>query len=215
MKVSHKDHISIFDDVIDKEICENIIKSFDIYEKRNGSIYKDTYKKSGPISSMRRNDFSIFCTDEVLPEIYDFIDKIVRNCFLEYKKYFFQVESTIIDFREIKLQKTPIRGGFHDWHCEIGDVSSIDRCLVWMIYLNDIPEGEGQTDFLWQGIKVQPKAGRLVMWPAFFTHVHRGNPVYTHEKYVATGWGIYLDPNFDDFYIRDNEGLLHRNLDIE
>ena len=62
------------------------------------------------------------------------------------------------------------------------------RILAWTLYLNDIPEGEGETEFLWQATKVKPKAGLLCIFPASFTHTHRGNPVYSTNKYIATGW---------------------------
>lgn len=89
----------------------------------------------------------------------------------------------------VKVQRTPPKGGFHRWHAEQGpDTSSSSRCLVWMIYLNDTPEGEGTTEFLEQGLKVQPKQGTVVFFPAAWTHVHRGNPVYSCDKYIATGW---------------------------
>ena len=89
----------------------------------------------------------------------------------------------------VKVQKTEPKGGFHKWHTEQGvGRSSNARCLVWMIYLNDLPEGEGTTEFLEFGLKLQPKQGMLVLWPAGWTHTHRGNPVYTQNKYIATGW---------------------------
>ena len=33
----------------------------------------------------------------------------------------------------------------------------------------------------------------MLIWPAQFTHTHRGNPVYNCTKYVATGWIEYAD----------------------
>lgn len=89
----------------------------------------------------------------------------------------------------VKVQRTPPKGGFHRWHAEQGSTgSNASRCLVWMIYLNDTPDGEGTTEFLEQGVKVQPKQGTIVFFPASWTHTHRGNPVYTGNKYIATGW---------------------------
>lgn len=95
------------------------------------------------------------------------------------------------DFYSItcKVQKTPPKGGFHLWHSEQGaDSQNAARCLTWMIYLNDTPEGEGTTEFIEQGLQVQPKKGTVVLFPAAWTHTHRGNPVYTCNKYIATGW---------------------------
>ena len=32
------------------------------------------------------------------------------------------------------------------------------------------------------------KKGRIVIWPAGFPYVHRGNPPLKHEKYILTSW---------------------------
>jgi hypothetical protein len=208
MNVTHKDHISIIDGVIEKEICDKIIELYDLYDSVHGSLKSSSYGMSE--TSLTRNDTCIFCTEDLFPSIRNYINEVVHCCFDEYRKEFFQAESVSIDFNEVKLQKTPIRGGFHSWHAEVHDMATIERCMVWMIYLNDIPENEGETEFLWQKVRVQPKAGRVVLWPAFFTHVHRGNPVYTHPKYIATGWGVYADEYMDEIYFRDQRGFFHR-----
>lgn len=208
MNVTHKDHISIFDDVLDKETCDKIIELYDLYDSVHGSLQVSEYP--GNDTPLSRHDTSIFCNDDLFPEVRNYINEVIWNCYDVYKKEFFQIESVSIDFDEVKLQRTPIRGGFHSWHAEVSDVCSVDRCIVWMIYLNDVPENEGETEFLWQKLRVQPKRGRVVIWPAFFTHVHRGNPVYTHPKYIATGWGIYADDQIDQLYFRDEKGFLHR-----
>lgn len=209
--VEKKDHIMIFDDVVSKKNCNTIIKLFNLAEYSGHAIKGQRYDLG--LNSLKRNDFYLGTWD--LPTINDFVNTKVYECFDLYKTEFFQVESVNIEFEEVKLQRTPIRGGFHDWHCEIGNISTIERCLVWMLYLNDVPENEGETEFLWQKLRVKPKAGRIVMWPAFFTHVHRGNPVYSHSKYVATGWGIYTDPDFDKYYFRDDDGFCHRRIDTD
>lgn len=210
MNVKHIEHISIFDDALTKKECDKIIEIYELKSQIEPEISGGKYG-SDEMNPMVRKDGSHHTFD--LPGVRDLVNNKVEECYKIYKEHFFQVESVNISFNEVKLQKTPIRGGFHDWHCESGDIATIDRCIVWMVYLNDFPEGEGQTEFLWQGIKVQPKSGRLLIWPAFFTHVHRGNPVYSHPKYIATGWGIYTDPDFDKIYFKDETGYYHRILD--
>lgn len=209
MSTIHNEHISIFENALSKEECDKIIEIYELKSQISSGTTGQIY--SSGVNSMRRNDNSHHTWD--LPGVSNFILEKVQIYFELYKKHFFQVESVNIGFDEVKLQKTPIRGGFHDWHCEIGDISTIERCMVWMIYLNDLPDGEGQTEFLWQGIKVQPKCGTLLIWPAFFTHVHRGNPVYSHPKYIATGWGVYRDPDFEKYYFVDEQGFHHKRLD--
>ena len=92
-------------------------------------------------------------------------------------------------------------GGYYAFHSEqtglmAGDENNryLRRYLTYTLYLNDVPEGEGETEFLFQGYRHQPKKGDLVLFPAFFTHTHRGNPVYTTDKYIATGWMLWALP---------------------
>ena len=59
-----------------------------------------------------------------------------------------------------------------------------------MVYLNDVEEG-GETEFLYQQLKIKPSKGRVVIWPGSFTHLHRGNPPMS-TKYIATGWFAFI-----------------------
>jgi hypothetical protein len=59
-----------------------------------------------------------------------------------------------------------------------------------MIYLNDVTDG-GETEFPTQNIKFQPRAGDILIWPAYFTHPHHGITSRTQTKYILTGWYIF------------------------
>ena len=93
---------------------------------------------------------------------------------------------------KLKVQKTPPGGGFSVWHYEQG--SHIGECSrrwgVWMLYLNDVEDG-GKTDFIRQGVSLKPEQGSLVIWPAAYTHPHRGAPDLKEDKYIVTGWLQY------------------------
>ena len=56
-----------------------------------------------------------------------------------------------------------------------------------LLFLNDVDEG-GELEFLYQSKRIKPKAGTMVISPAFFTHTHRGNPPLSGEKYILNGW---------------------------
>jgi len=85
-----------------------------------------------------------------------------------------------------KFQRTRPGEGFHDWHYENGGDMPY-RKLVTMLYLNTVEEG-GETEFLYLHRRIQPLQGRLLIFPAGFTHTHRGNPPLRGEKYILTSW---------------------------
>ena len=87
---------------------------------------------------------------------------------------------------DIKIQETDIGQGYHIWHYESSDKNLSNRLLAFILYLNDVDEG-GETEFLYYPKRVKPKTGTVVLWPAAFTHAHRGNPPISNCKYILTG----------------------------
>ena len=84
--------------------------------------------------------------------------------------------------------------GFFAWHTErtcATDLVNISRHLVFMTYLNDVTDG-GETEFQLQALKVQPRKGLSLIWPADWTHTHRGVTSPTQEKFIVTGWFNYV-----------------------
>jgi hypothetical protein len=96
----------------------------------------------------------------------------------------------------INLQKYNPGGGYKTWHTErSGSLAPGGyRHLVFMTYLNDVND-QGETEFLHQKLKVKPKKGLTLIWPADWTHTHRGVPSPSEVKYIATGWYSFLDRN--------------------
>ena len=79
------------------------------------------------------------------------------------------------------------------------------RMLAWMIYLNDAVSG---TEFPYQEQTVTPKTGRTVIWPAGWTHPHKGVIPNEGLKYIATGWVYFLpkgEPRFDGHHPDENK----------
>jgi len=57
--------------------------------------------------------------------------------------------------------------------------------------LNDVEEG-GETEFLYLKKRFKPIRDRLLIFPAGFTHTHRGNPPLSGDKYILTGWVEFM-----------------------
>ena len=93
----------------------------------------------------------------------------------------------------IKIQFYNPGSGYSAWHTERG--SSIPpvstRHLVFMTYLNTVTD-QGGTEFLYQNIVTSAEQGKTLIWPADWTHTHRGVVSPTEEKYIITGWFNYI-----------------------
>lgn len=92
----------------------------------------------------------------------------------------------------IQAQKYPQgSGNYNYWHCEVFPMAphneQLHRTLLFMFYLNDVEEG-GETEFFYQNRAIKPKAGRMVIAPAYFTHTHRGCVPRSGDKYILTSW---------------------------
>jgi hypothetical protein len=187
IKITHNQFVGTYENVLSEEECKKIIELFEndlnnkIDSNGNTQFFRD---------KMERHDYQKFySSDNTSNLIVLKVNEILDKCIKLYAEEFWIVKQIKATSLKIKLQKTPPRGGYHVWHCEQGSLKEAqNRALVWTIYLNDIPDGEGETEFLWQGLRVKSKAGTVCIFPAAFTHTHRGNPVYSCDKYIATGW---------------------------
>ena len=81
--------------------------------------------------------------------------------------------------------------GYKRWHNERGEYQINQRALVFMTYLNDVPDGGGTEFAYYPELKVNAKKGLTLLWPTDFTHTHRG-VISQHEKYIITGWFHHL-----------------------
>ena len=88
------------------------------------------------------------------------------------------------------IQRTNSGEHYH-WHIDGGSHEFSHRQLVAIWYLNDVPGPGGETEFLFQDIKIKPEAGKLILFPPFWTHEHRGVILEQGAKYIATTWVVF------------------------
>jgi hypothetical protein len=112
------------------------------------------------------------------------------------KKWSLLPVSTSLSGFSWKIQKTVKGEGYHVWHAE-QSAEQMTRTLVWTVYLTDIDDDAGgETQFLYYPHSGKPKAGRIMIFPASFTHAHRGNIYWgSRPKYIATGWLYWNTPD--------------------
>jgi len=92
-------------------------------------------------------------------------------------------------FKDIgyNLQRT-LPGEYYHWHVDAGPGEFSSRQMVAIWYLNDVPGPGGETEFPLQEVLVRPAQGKLLLFPPFWTHVHRGVTLQSGVKYIATTW---------------------------
>lgn len=82
-------------------------------------------------------------------------------------------------------------GEYYHWHIDGGSHDFSQRQLVAIWYLNDVPGPGGETEFLFQDVKIKPEKGKLVLFPPFWTHEHRAATLNEGVKYIATTWIVF------------------------
>jgi len=90
------------------------------------------------------------------------------------------------------LQRT-LPGEYYHWHVDAGPGIFRERQLVAIWYLNDVPGPGGETEFPLQGFVIRPTQGTLLLFPPFWTHVHRGVTLEQGVKYIATTWICFAE----------------------
>jgi len=167
--------VGIYNNVVPVEFCKHLMDIAD----NSSFIYNRT-------TSMIK-DRQLVLDGFHAPSVKSLYENALTPCLLNYCSHYPYLSTFNFVSSAALLQVTePLGGGYHIFHAENVDWNVNDRVLAWMVYLNDIEEA-GETEFIYQGLRVKPKAGRVVIWPGSFTHLHRGNPP-SNTKYVVTGW---------------------------
>ena len=116
---------------------------------------------------------------------------------------FHSIARTMQKFREIfPFFKGPFKdmgyaiqrtkpGEYYHWHIDGGSHSFSHRQLVAIWYLNDVDGPGGETEFLHQHVTITPEEGKLILFPPFWTHEHRGVALEKGVKYLATTWVVF------------------------
>jgi len=171
--------------------CADLVQYID-YLDNNNLLFYDTEKLHQVDNKTINvnNGFNLDVTaasrisQQILPNM--------KICIDEYVNMFSLLQTSEFAVYDCKLKKIPPGGGFHSWHYENGSYISAPRSFVIQVYLNDEFDG-GETEFLYQNLREEAVTGDVIIFPAGFTHTHRGNPPIGGTKYIATTWAIVQD----------------------
>jgi hypothetical protein len=183
--------IGVYDNYVIEEECNKAIKLYEDQNKFNNTFNRKILERQ---SILQKQDHQFFAAihnidiwwEELKPMMHNF--NLALNHYIEYTGVADAFDVDSFHFTQLKIQKTLPTEGYHVWHLEHGKgFDSEARALAFAVYLNDIEDG-GETEFLHFSKRVKPKTGRIVIWPASFPYLHRGNPPLSGEKYILTSW---------------------------
>ena len=130
----------------------------------------------------------------------DGLEKELSRLFADFKKYELKKEviseyanwPTTYDWEEISIKKyeadseqgqTP--------HSDQFNIASAKRFLIFFGYLSDCDQGE--TEFPELNITIPPTKGSILLFPPFWTHIHKGCPPVRNHKYIIKSSLMYIN----------------------
>ncbi len=181
--------------------CERIIDYFNHDDRSHrgrvigaGDAYIDEIKQSTDLyihfGNMWCHESDNKYNEIILPAVQHAVNQWVES------HEFLATLPSFSTFESYNIQHYKDGEGYFGLHCECQPDKETDafvyRMGAWMIYLNDAESG---TEFPYQEIILEPKQGLCVVWPAYYTHPHKGVTPNRGDKYIATGWVSFLNPN--------------------
>lgn len=172
------------DGVLSQEFCQGLIEKFEACPDkgpgRTLSEYHSNTKFSTDLMLTGHSDFKT--EDQTLclslqMNGRDYLEQITRH---PWKGPFHDTG--------YNMQRT-LPGEYFNWHTDFfaDPWANILRVYTFIWYLTDVVGEGGYTEF-GNGLRVQPKAGRMLFFPSEFSNMHRGVAPETDTKYIVTGW---------------------------
>tara|TARA_Y100000816_G_scaffold273777_1_gene240431 strand:+ start:837 stop:1382 length:546 start_codon:yes stop_codon:yes gene_type:complete len=169
----NKNFVLTQDNLLSKKECDDLIVFFKERTERGEADYLN-YE---------------FCDIEKSPFMQPISHKITP-AIEEYKKNYKEINLTasVWGFTNMRFKHFKPGYAFDTWHSEQSIVRP-NRILSVQVYLSDHNCG---TEFF-NGDRVMSKAGRVTIFPAYFTHTHRGQKCPdSKDRYLLTGYYNYI-----------------------
>ncbi len=186
-----KNWIHQVEEKIPAKYCEKILEQFEAFDDKHAGM-----TVSGVVPEFKISIDAMFddcVTDE---ETVDFmrsyitrtIDSYLDANIMWYDERLGREINTIncgeFSYYDMQIQKYDKQKGHYN-ACHAEKARATDCIGIGVIYLNDVEEG-GKTVFPTWGVEVQPKQGKVVMFPPFYTHIHYGEMPISSDKTIIT-----------------------------
>ena len=173
--------------VLPAQFCEDAIKRFEASadEQYQGRIGQGAAEDQ----DIKRSTDLVVSGKEHWRDVDTFLFKTLGTVLRDFKQRYPFFQGPFKDMG-YGIQKT-LPGEFYHWHIDGGSHEFSQRQLVVIWYLNDVEGPGGETEFLTQQVKIKPEQGKMLLFPPFWTHEHRGVTLEKGVKYLATTWVVF------------------------
>ncbi|KZR84409.1 hypothetical protein MITS9509_02658 [Synechococcus sp. MIT S9509] len=173
-----------------QSVCDELIAYFEVNKRKQ----KQGVTAGGKnLKTKNTIDVHVSPKELLLPE-----NKCFRNyftalfeCYADYTEQWPFLKEFVEELHigGFNIQRYEEGQHFQKVHTERSSVSNLHRLFAWMTYLNDVAvQDGGSTIFTHYGLEFQPKKGQTLIWPAEWTHAHKGSLLTGNSKYIITGW---------------------------
>jgi len=173
----------------DDGLCDGLVDHFEA----NAAAQKPGFVGGGVVDTSFKRSIDLTLAPEELaktqsPVLGAYFERL-NHCFWDYLEEWAFLRSFLdeVHIGSFNIQKYADGDHFGGLHSERTALANAHRVLVWMTYLNDVAAG-GETEFPHFALKIRPAKGKTLIWPAEWTHAHRGCVVERGPKYIITGW---------------------------
>lgn len=170
------------------DICTEIIDRFERHadEQYPGRIGQTAHHDT----SIKRSTDLVMSGKKHWQDLDRELFRSLNRALAEFKQQFPFFDGPFKDMGYAVQRTDP--GEFYHWHIDGGSHEFAMRQLVAIWYLNDVNDHQGgTTEFEYQQISVTPRTGKLLLFPPFWTHRHRGATLLSGHKYIATTWVVF------------------------
>jgi prolyl 4-hydroxylase len=171
-------------------ICDDLISYFEL----NRDKQKNGITTGGKnLNSKNSTDMTIHINEIKLPshEVFEMYFNELFSCYKDYSIQwpFLATFKNSLQVGSFNLQRYQSGQHFQKTHTERSNLETLHRVFAWMTYLNDVEIRDGgATFFSHYDLEIQPKKGLTLIWPAEWTHAHKGSLLQANAKYIITGW---------------------------
>ena len=183
-----------------ESVADGVMSFFDrrIDLQRSGVAFGNNSPSDKDEPAKVSTDISLVAIDRSDPEAFAISNVIMRgvtaalNKYLQDRPLFKECspEQSLFVIPIFNIQRYGPGEGFKRWHCDwtISDEATepVNRVLAWILYCNDIDSAG--TEFFWQKHHESAERGKVIIFPASPSHIHRGRVNNKGTKTIATGW---------------------------